>query len=256
MTQGFIENAGARLEFRRIDGAADRPTLVLLHEGLGCVAMWRDFPDRLSQATGAPVFLFSRAGYGGSSPVPPPRPATYMHREALDALPRVLRAAKIERAVLVGHSDGGSIALIYAGGVRWNKAVGIVTLAAHVFNEKVSVDSIAAAGEAYRTTDLRERLLRYHGENVDDAFWGWNRVWLSPEFWGWNIEEYLPRISVPVLAIQGWDDEYGTERQIDAIVGKVGARAEKLMLDRCRHSPHKDQPEATLDAVTRFYQSL
>lgn len=256
MTQGFLEYDGARLEFRRIDGAGDRPTLVLLHEGLGCVATWRDFPDRLARATGAPVFVYSRAGYGKSSPVPPPRPATYMHREALDVLPRVLEAAKIERAVLVGHSDGGSIALIYAGGVRRNKAVGIATLAAHVFNEKVCVESIAAAGEAYRMTDLRERLLRYHGDNVDDAFWGWNRVWLSPEFWGWNIEEFLPRISVPVLAIQGWDDEYGTERQVDTIMGKVRARAEKVMLDRCRHSPHKDQPEATLDAVARFVESL
>ncbi len=256
MTEGFIESDGARLEFRRIDGRADLPTLVLLHEGLGCVSMWRDFPDRLAQATGAPVFLYSRAGYGKSSPVPPPRPATYMHREALDVLPRVLDAANIGRAVLVGHSDGGSIALIYAGGVRKNKAHGIVTLAAHVFNEKVCVDSIAAAGESYRTTDLRERLLRHHGDNVDDAFWGWNRVWLSPEFWRWNIEEYLPQIKVPVLAIQGWDDEYGTERQVDTIVAKVSGRAAKLMLDRCKHSPHKDQPEATLDAVSRFVETL
>lgn len=256
MSDGYLENDGVRLEFRRIDGNTDLPTLVLLHEGLGCVGMWRDFPDRLAGATGAPVFVYSRAGYGKSSPVPPPRAATYMHREALDVLPRVLEAAAIERAVLVGHSDGGSIALIYAGGVSDHKAVGIVTLAAHVFNEKRCVDSIAAAGEAYRTTDLRQRLERYHGGNVDDAFWGWNRVWLSPEFWRWNIEEYLAPITVPVLAIQGWDDEYGTERQVETIVGKVSGRAEKLMLDRCKHSPHKDQTEATLDAIQRFVAGL
>ena len=256
MTEGFIENEHVRLEFRRIEGREDLPTLVLLHEGLGCVQMWRDFPDRLAKATGARVFVYSRAGYGKSSPVPPPRAATYMHKEGLEVLPGVLEKAGIERAVLVGHSDGGSIALIYTGGVPDNRTVGVVTLAAHVFNERLCVDSIAAAGETYRATDLRERLLRYHGSNVDDAFWGWNRVWLSPEFWRWNIEEFLPPITVPVLAIQGWDDEYGTERQVDTIVGKVGGRAEKLMLDRCKHSPHKDQTEATLDAVARFVAAL
>ena len=253
MTPGFLDIAGARLECRRIAGRA--PEIVLLHEGLGSVAMWRDFPDRLAEATGLGVFVYSRAGYGKSSSVPLPRPARYMHDEALATLPRALEAAGIGECVPVGHSDGGSIALIYAGGVRPMKARGLVTLAAHVFNEKLCVDSIAAAGRAYLETDLRARLARYHAD-VDNAFRGWNDVWLSREFRRWDIEEYLPRVSVPVLAIQGRDDEYGTERQVDAIVGQVAGRAEKLMLPKCRHSPHRDQPAMTTEAIARFVRTL
>jgi pimeloyl-ACP methyl ester carboxylesterase len=256
VNEGFLDVAGARLEWRRIDGDRARPTLVLLHEGLGSVSMWRDFPDRLAEAAGAPVFLYSRAGYGKSSPSPLPWPATYMHREALDVLPKVLDAAGIGNCVPVGHSDGGSIALIYAGGAADRRACGVVTLAAHVFNEKVCVDSIAQARTAYATTDLRERLMRHHGTNVDNAFRGWNDVWLSDEFRHWNIEEYLPRIKVPVLAMQGTDDEYGTERQVDAIVRQAAGRTEKLMLPACKHSPHRDQPQTVLEAIQRFVGAL
>lgn len=256
MTGAFLDIAGARLEFRRIDGDPGRPTLVLLHEGLGSVAMWRDFPDKLAAATGAPVFLYSRAGYGNSSPQPLPWPATYMHREALEVLPRVLAAAGIADCVLVGHSDGGSIALIHAGGAPHVGLKGVVTMAAHVFNERVCVDSIAEARVAYEKTDLRERLRRYHGRNVDNAFRGWNDVWLSDEFWRWNIEEFLPRIAVPVLAMQGTDDEYGTESQVDAILRGTGGRAEKLMLPQCKHSPHRDQTAMVLAAVKQFVDRL
>jgi len=253
----FVDIPAGRLEVLDLAGDPNEPPLVLLHEGLGSVGRWRSVPQRLQRATGLRTIAFSRFGHGRSDPPPRPRAPLSLHEEeARDVLPAVLGKLEVERPILVGHSDGGSIALIYAGGVRRHRARGIVTLAAHVFNEKVCVDSIAAAGEAYRDTDLRERLVRYHGANVDDAFWGWNRVWLSPEFWRWNIEEFLPPIEVPVLAIQGWDDEYGTERQVDSIVAKVGASAEKLMLDRCKHSPHKDQPEATLDAATRFVAGL
>ncbi|MCC6471469.1 MAG: alpha/beta hydrolase [Alphaproteobacteria bacterium] len=252
MTDQFLDIAGARLECRRIAGDPGIPTLVLLHEGLGSVSMWRDFPDKLSASAGAPVFLYSRAGYGKSSPSPLPWPTTYMHREALDVLPRVLDAAGIGDCVLLGHSDGGSIALIHAGGDPHRGLKGVVTMAAHVFNEKVCVDSIAEARVVYEKTDLRQRLMRYHGDNVDNAFRGWNDVWLSEDFWRWNIEEYLPRITVPVLAMQGMDDEYGTESQVDAIVRQVGGRAEKLMLPNCKHSPHRDQPAMVLEAVGRF----
>ncbi len=256
MTQGFLDIGAARLEYRRVKSRnAAGPEIVLLHEGLGSVAMWRDFPDRLAEAAGLAVFAYSRAGYGKSSPIPLPRPARYMHREALDVLPRVLEAAGIGDCVLVGHSDGGSIALIYAGGVKDMHARGVVTMAAHVFNEKLCVDSIAAAGRAYLETGLRQRLARYHAD-VDNAFRGWNDVWLSEEFWRWNIEEYLPGVAVPVLAMQGLDDEYGTARQIDAIVSQVKGPAEKLMLPACKHSPHRDQPEATLAAIKSFVQSL
>jgi pimeloyl-ACP methyl ester carboxylesterase len=258
VTAGFLDIAGVRLEYRRAApkaAPASGPEIVLLHEGLGSVAMWRDFPDRLAEAAGRSVFVYSRAGYGRSSPAPLPRPARYMHDEALDVLPRVLEAARIDAAVLVGHSDGGSIALIYAGGVKDMRARGIATLAAHVFNEKLCVDSIAAAGRAYLETDLRRRLARYHAD-VDNAFRGWNDVWLNDEFRRWNIEEFLPRVTVPVLAIQGRDDEYGTERQVDAIVGQVKGRAEKLMLPKCKHSPHRDQPAMTLEAIARFVTAL
>jgi pimeloyl-ACP methyl ester carboxylesterase len=253
MTEGFLDIGGERLEFKRISGHA--PALVLLHEGLGSVAMWRDFPERLAETTGHAVFVYSRAGYGKSSPVALPRPTGYMHREALEVLPRVLDAAGISACVLVGHSDGGSIALIYAGGAGDNRAIGVVTMAAHAFNEELCVNSIAAAGRAYLETDLRQRLARYHLD-VDNAFRGWNDVWLSREFLAWNIEEYLPGVAVPVLAMQGRDDEYGTERQVDAIVSQVKGRAEKLMLPKCKHSPHRDQPEATLKAIARFVRSL
>lgn len=252
----FLSVGGARLECRRIAGDPALPTIVLLHEGLGSVGMWRDFPDKLAAATGAPVFLYSRAGYGKSSPSPLPWPTRYMHREALEVLPRVLDAAGIRDCVLLGHSDGGSIALIYAGGAAHPGLKGVVTMAAHVFNEEVCVKSIAMARDAYAATDLRQRLARYHGDNVDNAFRGWNDVWLSPEFWHWNIEEYLPRIAVPVLAIQGQNDEYGTERQVDAIVRQVKGRAEKLMLPQCKHSPHRDQTQAVIDAMKGFLGRL
>ncbi len=256
MTAGFLDIAGAKLEFRRIAARAPgKPEIVLLHEGLGSVAMWRDFPDRLASATGASVFVYSRAGYGKSSPVPLPRPACYMHDEALEVLPRVLEAADIRDCVLAGHSDGGSIALIYAGGAGDMRVRGLVTMAAHVFNEKLCVDSIAAAGRAYLETDLRQRLARHHAD-VDNAFRGWNDVWLSDEFLTWNIERYLPRIVVPMLAMQGQDDEYGTQKQVEAIMGQVKGRAEKLMLPNCKHSPHRDQPQLTLEAIARFVASL
>lgn len=248
----FLTIDGARLECRRLPGDPTKPTIVLLHEGLGSVSMWRDFPDKLAAATGAPVFLYSRAGYGRSSSSPLPWPTRYMHREALDVLPKVLAAAGIGDHVLLGHSDGGSIALIYAGGAARTGLKGIVTMAAHAFNEEVCVQSIAMARDAYATTDLRQRLMRYHGDNVDNAFRGWNDVWLSPDFWHWNIEEYFPRIQVPVLAIQGLDDEYGTEKQVDAIVTQVAGPAEKLMLPACKHSPHRDQAQAVLDAMRGF----
>ncbi|MBL8707489.1 MAG: alpha/beta hydrolase [Rhodospirillales bacterium] len=252
----YLQIDGARLEYRRLPGDPAKPTIVLLHEGLGSVSMWRDFPDKLAAATGAPVFLYSRAGYGRSSPQPLPWPTRYMHCEALEVLPKVLAAAGIGDHVLLGHSDGGSIALIYAGGATRPGLKGVVTMAAHAFNEEVCVKSIAMARDAYAATDLRRRLARYHGDNVDNAFRGWNDVWLSPDFWHWNIEEYFPRVAAPVLAIQGLDDEYGTGKQVDAIVTQVAGRAEKLMLPQCKHSPHRDQTQAVLDAVGGFLKRL
>jgi len=246
----FVEVCSHRIEYERIEVArVGRPTVVLLHEGLGSIAMWRDFPGRIAHATGCNAVVYSRYGYGNSEPLAAPREVRYMHDEALFALPEFLDQLGIEAPVLLGHSDGGSIALIHAGaGLR--PVTAVVTLAAHVLVEDISVASIAGARTAYETTDLRTRLAHYHA-NVDSAFWGWNRIWLHPDFRAWNIEECLPRIACPVLAIQGEDDEYGTVEQMKRIGAQV-PDVELLELGDCRHSPHKDRLEAVLEAVTRF----
>jgi len=246
----FLTVASRRIEYERIEIArAPRPTLVFLHEGLGSVAAWREFPGRVAHAANCDAVVYSRYGYGHSEPLAAPRSIRYMHDEALVALPELLDRLALDRPILIGHSDGGSIALIHAGaGVR--PVAGLVTLAAHVLVEDVSVASIAAAKTAFETTDLRARLARHHAD-VDSAFLGWNRIWLDPDFRDWNIEEYLPRITCPVLAIQGEDDEYGTMEQMRRIGAQV-ADVELLRLSDCRHSAHRDQPEAVLGAVSRF----
>lgn len=246
----FTEVGGQRIEYEQIDvGGQARPSLVLLHEGLGSIAMWRDFPGRLAHATGCDALVYSRHGYGNSDPLTAPRDVGYMHDEALRTLPALLDQLAIARPILVGHSDGGSIALIHAGaGIR--PVAAVVTLAAHVLVEDIAVASIAAAKVAYETADLRAKLARYHSD-VDGAFWGWNRIWLDSEFRAWNIEAYLPRIACPVLAIQGEDDEYGTMEQMRRIGAQV-RDIELVALADCRHSPHRDQPGAVQDAITRF----
>ena len=249
----FVSVGGRRIEMARIAaGVPGRPALVFLHEGLGSVAMWRDFPARVAHACGCDAVVYSRHGYGRSAPLEQARGVRYMHDEALVALPDVLRAAAVVRPVLVGHSDGGSIALIHAG--AGHPVAGLVLLAPHVFVEDVSIASIAAAGRAYEETDLRVRLARYH-DDVDSAFRGWNDVWLHPDFRAWNIEDALPGIRCPVLAIQGADDEYGTMEQVRRIAAAV-PDTDVLELADCRHSPHRDQPEAVIDAITRFVDRL
>jgi pimeloyl-ACP methyl ester carboxylesterase len=249
--------AGKKIEAVWHGPAPDRaPTLVLLHEGLGCVAMWRDFPEKLAQRTGCGVLVYSRPGYGKSDPVPLPRPLTYMHDEAFEVLPAVLDQAKIQKCILVGHSDGASIAAIYAGGRQDFRVRGLVLMAPHFFCEDISVRSIADAKEAYEKTDLRERLARYHGDNVDVAFWGWNRAWLDPDFRNWDITEFLPTVRVPMLVIQGRDDQYGTAAQIETAQNETFCPVEVLYLDRCRHAPQFDQPDATLEAIAEFAQRL
>ena len=246
----YVHAGGHRLDYERIDaGGRDRPTLVLLHEGLGSIAMWRDFPHRLAHATTSRVVVYSRYGYGNSDPLTAPRNLRYMHDEALVALPQLLDALEIERPILVGHSDGGSIALIHAG-AHVRAVAAIVAMAPHVIVEDISVTSIAAARDAYRTTVLREKLARYHAD-VDGVFRGWNDIWLAPDFRAWNIEEYLPRIECPILAIQGEDDEYGTMDQL-ARIARRARDVELVKLGDCRHSPHRDQPDAVLDTIARF----
>ncbi|HEX8174951.1 MAG TPA: alpha/beta hydrolase [Pyrinomonadaceae bacterium] len=230
-------------------------TLVFLHEGLGCVTTWRDFPKRLSEATGCSALVYSRLGYGQSDPVQIPRPVSFMHDEALITLPQVLEVAGVRDAILVGHSDGGSIALIYAGSRPGIRLRGLILEAPHVFVEEISVESIAKAAINYQSGELKSALERHHGENVDCAFWGWNRIWLDPAFRSWNIEEYLPCISAPVLVIQGENDEYGTLRQVESIESKCRGHVQSIVLPDCGHSPHRDQPERTLEVMATFVGS-
>lgn len=253
----YLQLDDNRLEYRWIGPAPERaPTLVFLHEGLGCVALWKDFPERVAAATGCGVLVYSRAGYGGSDPVALPRPLTYMHHEALDVLPRVLDAANVRQAILLGHSDGASIALVNAGGVHDARVLGAAILAPHVFNEQLAVDSIRQAKIAFEQGSLRDGLERYHGSNVDVAFRGWNDAWLDPGFRHWNLEEYLEPIDIPLLLIQGKDDEYGTAAQIQAIERQVSGPVDTLWLAQCGHSPHRDQPDATRLAIADFVAEL
>jgi len=231
---------------------SEAPTLVFLHEGLGCVSMWRDFPQQMVAATRCGALVYSRAGYGKSDPAQQPRSVRFMHDEALITLPQVLAAMAIREAILVGHSDGGSIALIHAGGAPATVVSRLILEAPHVFVEEVGLHSIRGIAEEYGNGQLRRRLERYHGKNVDETFWGWNDVWLDPEFRSWNIEEYLPQIRVPVLLLQGEDDQYGTLRQIEAIEKGCPAPVSKRLLAHCGHSPHLDQPELMIEAITEF----
>lgn len=242
---------GRRIETLRL-GPRGEPVLVFLHEGLGSAGLWRDFPEKLSRATGLGAFIYSRAGYGKSDPAPLPRPVRYMHDEAA-LLPRILAAAGIGDPLLVGHSDGASIALVYAG--EGNPARALVLEAPHVFAEEEGLQSIARMRQRYLHTDLRARLARWH-DQVDAAFYGWNDPWLHPDFRRWNIAGSLPRIAAPMLLVQGLDDEYGTRRQLDAISAGAKGRVETLLLPDCGHSPHRDRPEETLQAMARFVASV
>jgi pimeloyl-ACP methyl ester carboxylesterase len=253
---GFLDIDGVSLEYRRVPAArAGLPTLVFLHEGLGCVAIWKDVPDRLAAATGCGALIYSRRGYGRSSPVVLPRSIGYLHEEADDVLPRLLDQLGLTDVVLVGHSDGASIALLAASGPVASRVRGAVAEAPHVFVEDVTIVGIRAARAVYED-GLRERLKRLHGENVDGAFWGWNDTWLTEEFRFWNIEDRLPGIRAPFLVIQGVDDEYATAAQYDAIAAQSGGPVSLLVLESCGHTPHRDQAEVVLQAMVDFVRDV
>jgi len=228
------------------------PTLVFLHEGVGCVSLWRDFPARLAEATGFGALVYSRSGHGRSDPHPLPRTVRFLHEHGLEVLPELLETMRIREAILYGHSDGGSIALIHAGSGSAPSVRALILEAPHVFCEEITLRSIAAAADRYRSGDLRRRLERHHGANVDGAFWGWNGAWLDPAFREWNIEEYLPRIRVPVLVIQGEEDPYGTLRQVEAVAAQCGGPVSRLVLRGCGHAPHREQPDRVLAAAASF----
>lgn len=256
----FQTVGGHRIEYSRIDpgprpgAAADAPVLVFLHEGLGSVALWKDFPEKVSHATGCPTIVYSRYGYGKSDRLAGARGVDYMHREALEVLPQLLDALSIRNPILIGHSDGASIALIHAG--AGNRPVrGLVLLSPHVFVEDITVKSIAEAKIAFENTDLPAKLARYH-DDVESTFRGWNDIWLHPDFRRWNIEEYLPGVACPVLLIQGEDDQYGTAAQVKAIARQVNGPVETVMLPNCAHSPQVDQKQATVEKIANFVDGL
>lgn len=239
-----------RLEYRDFPAtAAGRPVLVLLHEGLGCVAMWRDFPQKLAAATGCRTLVYSRPGYGGSEAYREPRTPRYMHHEGEVVLPAFLAALGIEQPLLVGHSDGGSIALIYAGAFP-GAAQGVAVMAPHEFVEEETLAGIRAAREFWQSSDWPQKLGRYHAD-APRVFADWNDTWLAPEFRDWNIEAYLPAIRCPLLALQGEDDEYATLRQIE-VIGEQVAGAEVLTLADCGHTPQRDQEAAVLAVLAAF----
>jgi len=252
---GFLRIGESDLEYRMIGPQpVEAPTIVMLHEGLGSAALWGDFPDRLQAATGAGVFVYSRAGYGASTPVKLPRPLDYMHREASDVLPPLLDRIGFRRGLLLGHSDGASIAAIYTGSRQDHRVQGVVMIAPHFIVEDISVKSIAEIKTAYETTNLKEKLARWH-KHVDNAFYGWNGAWLDPKFREWDISEYLAYIRVPVAVIQGANDQYGTMRQVEIAREECYCPVEVSVIVDAGHSPHRESPAATLDAVVDFARS-
>ena len=253
---GFIGIDGVRLECAcHGPPPGGQATIVMLHEGLGCVALWRDFPARLAEATGLGVFAYSRAGYGQSDPVGLPRPLDYMSREARDVVPRLLDAIGFERGLLLGHSDGASIAAVYAGSSDDARLAGVVLMAPHFFTEPEGLSAIAAAKDAYEKEGLRQRLGKYH-RDPDNAFYGWNGAWLDPGFERWNIAGSIDGFNVPVLAIQGEADQYGTLAQVRQIERRSPSSVTLEILPGCGHSPHLEKPEETLSAIAGFAGSV
>ena len=249
---------GAGLEVERLPGAPARQLapIIFLHEGLGSVAMWRDWPAQVCADTGRAGIVYSRRGYGQSTSIPDVRGSgrlgpDYMHREALQVLPELLEKLEIRQPVLLGHSDGGTIALLYASHFP---VTACIVMAPHVIVENESVQSIEEARRAYEEGDLRERLRRYHAD-VDCAFWQWNDTWLSQPFRDFDIRADCRRIEAPVLAIQGEEDPYGTLQQIDDIEPTRGPFA-RLILPECGHSPHRDQPERARERIAQFLAPL
>lgn len=249
---------GRNLSARRlVPEGADRhgPWLVFLHEGLGSITQWREVPALLARRLGLPAAVYDRWGFGGSEPLVLPRPLDYLDREAEAALPAVLGSLGIERPILVGHSDGATIALLYAAAFP-ERPLAVVSEAAHVFVEEVSLAGIRAAVEAWREGTLRQGLERHHGDKAESVFRGWAETWLEPAFAEWRMLDRLPAIRCPVLALQGIDDQYGTPAQVEAIAAATGGPCRPLLLPDCAHAPHHEAREATLEAMEAFLRPL
>ena len=254
--RGTLRAGGKTLEYQCYGLAPHKAlTIVLLHEGLGCATLWRDLPARLSAATGFGVLVYSRAGYGQSDLADLPRPLDYMTREALDVLPEVLDTIGFQRGILMGHSDGATIAAIYAGSVLDHRVRGLVLMAPHFFTEPMGLAEIARTCNAYASGDLRDRMAKYH-RDPENTFRGWNDSWLHPDFAAWNVADVIDYLRIPTLAIQGRDDPYGTLAQIDEVETRSYAPVDMLVLKDCGHAPHLDHPLAVLDAVAEFSRRL
>ena len=253
---GFLDLAPLRLEYRMIGPRPEAaPTIVMLHEGLGSAESWGSFPDRIAAATGAGVFVYSRAGYGRSSVGKLPRSTFFMDEEAREVLPRVLAIIGFQRGLLLGHSDGASIATIYAGSVQDHRVRGLVLLAPHFFTEEIGIAEIRRARKSFESGGLREKLKLWHAD-VDGAFRSWNEPWLDPDMRKWDITDALGYIRVPILIVQGEDDQFGTLKQIEAAQRECFCPVETLLLPGIRHVPQREAPELTLAAVTGFIDRL
>lgn len=256
----YIIAAGRRLRVRKLthsnsDGEGSRPTLVFLHEGLGSIEMWHDFPAILAENTACDCLIYDRWGHGKSDPLDVQRTLRYVHDEALDSLPEVLNHSHVHEAILIGHSDGGSIALIFAAEYP-EKVRGIITEAAHVFVEEITLEGIREALDIYNHTDLKQKLARYHGDNTEEIFRAWHETWLQPEFKIWDIQDCLPKIKCPVLVIQGEDDQYGSAAQVQAITNQVSGPSTPLLIPNCAHIPHREAKDRVAQEMTEFILSL
>ena len=254
---------GKRLETLLLSPAADAPTIVMLHEGLGSIAMWKDFPVQLAHATGCRVIVYSRYGHGKSQRLAEKRSVDFMHHEAQVVLPEILRQFQIERPILLGHSDGASIAIIFAGsgaasasaaGAHPQQVRALILEAPHVFVEDFGLQSIANIRTLFESTDLPKKLARYH-DHVEEVFFGWNNIWLDPTFRQWNIDKYSSAITCPVLIIQGENDKYGTQAQVQSIQRQIPAAQSRILPD-CGHNPHRDHPNLTRDTMAKFISTL
>jgi len=247
---------GKRLEYYALGPApAEAPTIVMLHEGLGCAALWRDFPKKVAEATGMGVFVYSRLGYGQSDAAELPKPLDFMTYEAVNVLPQVLDAIGFQRGILFGHSDGATIAAIHAGSVEDFRVRGLIVMAPHFFTEPGGLASIAEAKVAFDSGDLKQKMARYH-RDPEVAFRGWNDVWLHPDFVKWNVAEVIDYFRIPTLAIQGREDQYGTLAQVEVIEERAYSPVDLVVIDDCKHAPHLEQPEAVLREVAEFAARL
>lgn len=249
---GFLTAAGKSLEYACFGPPPGQAsTIVMLHEGLGCVALWRDFPRKIADATGMGVFVYSRSGYGQSDLADLPRPLNYMTQEAVEVLPEILDEIGFQKGILLGHSDGATISAIYAGSIEDFRVRGLILMAPHFFSEDMGIAEITQAKEAFETSDLKTKLGKYH-KDPESTFRGWNDSWLHPEFRKWNVAEVIDYLRIPTLAIQGIDDQYGTQAQIDELSDRSYAPVDVVMLENCRHAPFVDQPDAVVREIQEF----